>query len=190
MTFSQPLRKVFLYLCLATLTQCSKCKKDDPTPKPEIPAELPPETQSGVGTCGCLVNGKAYATLSSTKCRGDWQGLNTLAISADCNMGSSYGSDFFSTGMLLNGRLQSGQVFRLTKFNQPIDFTMSQFVVNATTANYICVYQGNYIKNGQVELVKFDGVARIASGRFAFTLYEPGGCDTLRITNGRFDVKF
>lgn len=67
---------------------------------------------------------------------------------------------------------------------------MSQFVVNATTANYICVYQGNYIKNGQVELVKFDGVARIASGRFAFTLYEPGGCDTLRVTNGRFDVKF
>jgi len=39
-------------------------------------------------------------------------------------------------------------------------------------------------------LVKFDGAARIAAGRFAFTLYEPGGCDTLRVTNGRFDVKF
>ena len=37
---------------------------------------------------------------------------------------------------------------------------------------------------------EFDPVARIASGRFAFKLYEPGGCDTLRVTNGRFDVKF
>ena len=183
-------RKLLLYLALATLTQCSKCKRDDPSPKQEIPTVLPPETQSGVGSWGCLVNGHAYATLSSTKCRGDWQGLNTLAVSADCNMSFSYGSDFFSTGMLLNGKLQSGQVFRLTKFNQPIDFTMSQFVVNATAAKYTCGYQGNYIKTGQVELVKFDGVARIASGRFAFTLYEPGGCDTLRVTNGRFDVRF
>ncbi|GAB3674341.1 hypothetical protein GCM10027594_35420 [Hymenobacter agri] len=41
-----------------------------------------------------------------------------------------------------------------------------------------------------MELIKFDPVARFAAGRFAFVLYEPGGCDTLRVSNGRFDVKF
>ena len=40
-----------LYLSLALLTQCSKCK-NDPTPaKPED--QLPPATQTGAGTFGC-----------------------------------------------------------------------------------------------------------------------------------------
>jgi hypothetical protein len=49
------LRKLLLYLCLATLTQCSKCK-DDPIPV----NQLPPATQTGAGTFGCLVNGQAW----------------------------------------------------------------------------------------------------------------------------------
>ena len=182
--------KLLLYLCLATLTQCSKCKRDDPQPESEVPAVFPSETQTGVGTLGCLVNGKTYATLSSIKCRGDWQGGNTIYISATSNSTLSNGSEVFGAGMLLNGTLQSGQVFKLTRFSQPIDFTLNQFVANATVDNYTCVYQGNNIKTGQVQLVKFDPVARIAAGRFAFTLFEPGGCDTLRVSNGRFDVTF
>jgi len=63
-------------------------------------------------------------------------------------------------------------------------------VADAVSGNKPCVYEGNFIKTGKVELIKFDGAGRIAAGRFAFTLYEPGGCDTLRVTNGRFDVKF
>ena len=185
------LRKLLLYTALLTLTQCSQCKKNDPTPQPpkDPLSTLPAETQTGAGTFGCLVNGKVYAALAAIKCRGDWQGLNTLYISADCNSNTSYSSDFFSTGMLLNGNLSNGQVFNLVRFSQPINSTLSQFVADANIK--LCGYRGNNIKTGQVELVKFDGVARIASGRFAFTLYEPGsGCDTLRVTNGRFDVKF
>ena len=73
MTFSQPLRKVFLYLCLATLTQCFKCKRDDPQPQPpkDPLSLLPPETQTGKGTCGCLVNGKAFIAPFTTSANGD-----------------------------------------------------------------------------------------------------------------------
>ena len=182
--------KLLLYLCLATLTQCSKCRRDDPQPKPEVPVTLPPETQTGANTFGCLVGGKVYATISTINCRGDWQGPNVLAISATANATLNQGSEIFGGSMLLNGRLQNGQIFNLTKFNQPISTTLNQFFASATTNNYSCGYQGNYVRSGQVELVKFDPVARIAAGRFAFTLYEPGGCDTLRVTNGRFDVRF
>ena len=50
------LRKLLLYAALLTLTQCSQCKKNDPTPL----AQLPPATQTGANTFGCLVNGQVW----------------------------------------------------------------------------------------------------------------------------------
>ena len=184
--------KLPLYLSLLLLTQCSKCKLDNPTPLPpkDPLSVLPAETQTGANTFGCLVNGNAYATISPIKCRGDWQGARALGISGGANAGAVFGKELVSIGLLLNGNLYSGQVFDLIPFKQPLAPTLNQFAANAVAGSKPCVYEGNYIKTGQVELLKFDGVARIASGRFAFTLYEPGGCDTLRVTNGRFDVRF
>ncbi|MCI1190173.1 hypothetical protein MON38_22330 [Hymenobacter sp. DH14] len=60
------LRKLLLYAALLTLTQCSKCKND---PQPQPPADplalLPPETQTGQRTFGCLVNGQAWTPAGS-----------------------------------------------------------------------------------------------------------------------------
>ena len=52
------LRKALLYAALLLLTQCSKCK-NDPTPA-DPAAALPPATQTGAGTLGCLVNGQPW----------------------------------------------------------------------------------------------------------------------------------
>ena len=62
------LRKLPLYLAQLTLTQCSKCKRDDPQPQPpkDPLSLLPPETQTGTGTFACLVNGKAFIALYTT----------------------------------------------------------------------------------------------------------------------------
>lgn len=47
-----------LYAALLLLTQCSKCKND---PTPADPAsQLPPATQTGRNTFGCLVDGQAW----------------------------------------------------------------------------------------------------------------------------------
>ena len=186
------LRRLPLYLALLSLTHCSKCKRDNPAPQPpkDPLSVLPPETQMGASTFGCLVNGDAYATISPVKCRGDWQGARALFISGGANAGAVYGKELVTIGLLLNGSLQGGQSFDLVPFKQPLSPSLNQFAANAVAGGKPCVYEGNYIKMGKVELLKFDGVARIAAGRFAFTIYEPGGCDTLRVTNGRFDVKF
>jgi hypothetical protein len=179
-----------LLILAIVLVQCKK-REPAPPPTPTDPlASLPAETQTGAGTLGCLVNGKAYATISSIKCRGDWQGIKTIFISADASENGQFNGELFTAGMLLYGTLQNGQTFDLIRFNQPVNQIANQYAANAVAGSKPCVYQGNYIKRGQVTLTKFDGVARIASGRFAFTLYEPGGCDTLKVTNGRFDVKF
>ena len=187
------LRKLPLYLALLLLTQCSKCKRDDPAPLPpkDPLSTLPPETQTGAGTFGCLVNGKAYAAPSPTRCRGDWQSSTKLGISATMYANGTQANETYSISMALNGRLMDAQSFAMISSASPFPvFTpgINQFFAFAGAQ---CIYGGAYYKPGPVELVKFDGVARIASGRFAFTLYEPNsGCDTLRVTNGRFDVKF
>ncbi|GAB3574080.1 Riean_0653 family protein [Hymenobacter daeguensis] len=179
-------RKPLLYLCLLTLTQCTKCKQTDPTPDPpkDPLSLLPPETQNGAGTFGCLVNGQAMSVNSAFLISGDWSCNSCLTIASQ----SSATQSEYGISLLLAGALQNNQGFTLARYSRTIDFSLNQFSATANVKG--CYYSGNFTKTGQVQLVKFDPVARVASGRFAFTLYEPGGCDTLRVTNGRFDVKF
>ena len=50
---------------------------------------------------------------------------------------------------------------------------------------------GTYYDNptsGFLKITKFDKTERIISGTFEFTLTKPG-CDTIKVTNGRFDKK-
>ena len=176
-----------LVLLALLLTQCSK-KSPDPALTPTDPvATLPLETQTGAGTFGCLVNGKAMSVTSSFLALGDWTGtITSLRIVGQ----TSVPQPDYAIQLLLNGNLSNGQVFSLIPHRQNFSSNSNEFGADATTVQYTCIYSGNYIKTGQATLTRFDGVARIASGRFAFTLYEPGGCDTLKVTNGRFDVKF
>ena len=102
------------------------------------------------------------------------------------------GAEGINILLIIEGQLKDNQTFSIVSSTTPFPiFTLglNQFITTIARDNN-CNYSGSYIKSGQVELVKFDGVARIAAGRFAFVLYEPGGFDTLRVTNGRFDVKF
>ena len=55
---------LLLYAVLLLLTQCSKCKN---TPAPADPAaQLPPATQTGANTFGCLVNGQPFTPQGNT----------------------------------------------------------------------------------------------------------------------------
>jgi len=179
------MNKLLLYSALLLLTQCSKCKNDPAPEPPKDPlALLPPETQTGAGTFGCLVNGQPMSVSSSFLTSGDWSCNRCLTVSGQ----SSATQPEYVMSLLLSGPLQNNLQFALGKYSIPVDFSLNTFSVRPSIKQ--CHYSGNFIKTGRVDLVKFDGVARIAAGRFAFILYEPGGCDTLRVTNGRFDVKF
>ena len=66
--------KLPLSLAVLMLTQCSKCKND---PAPADPArQLPPATQTGAGTFGCLVNGQPYTPKGNN-------GMSNLYVSYD-----------------------------------------------------------------------------------------------------------
>ena len=44
-------------------------------------------------------------------------------------------------------------------------------------------------RKGKITITKFDQQLRILSGKFYCTMLK-SGCDTLKITDGRFDIKF
>jgi hypothetical protein len=178
---------------LATLTQCSQCKKNDPTPQPpkDPLSLLPPETQTGAGTFGCLINGQAYIAPNSISANGDWQSATKLAIGSTMSLNGGTAGSTITILASLNGALQDNQNFFIISTATPFPvFTLGINQFYTQVAAIPCIYDGDYFKSGQIQLLRFDGVRRIASGRFAFKLYKPGGCDTLRVTNGRFDVKF
>ena len=52
-----------------------------------------------------------------------------------------------------------------------------------------CTYYTDKTHPGTVEITRLDPVARIVSGRFAFTLETPG-CGKVTVTDGRFDFRF
>ncbi|GAB2858733.1 Riean_0653 family protein [Hymenobacter ruber] len=59
-------------LLLAALLGLSQCKKKDPDPA----SQLPPATQTGANTFGCLVNGQAYTPKGNN-------GMSNLYVSYD-----------------------------------------------------------------------------------------------------------
>ena len=186
--------KLPLYLSLLLLTQCSKCKRDDPTPLPpkDPLSTLPPETAVGKNTFACLVNGKAFIAPYTTSANGDWQSLTRLAIGGTMRLDGQGGGQMLTITAAMNGQLQGNQSFSLISNATPFPiFTpgLNQCIADVGDLSG-CFYGRNFANIGRIELVTFDGVRRIAAGRFAFTLSDPGCGDTLRVTNGRFDVKF
>ncbi|WP_019946386.1 hypothetical protein [Hymenobacter aerophilus] len=171
-------------LLLAALLGLSQCKKKDAYPTRITPPPLPAETTTGARTFGCLVNGKPFTASGINRVHGDWLTLNTLGISAD----TKNSGEEATIGLLLTGILTDEKVYPLRP--KDVGFppsTLVGFVARYTGSG--CDYDGSFTKKGILTLTRYDPVARIAAGRFAFTLYQPG-CDTLRVTEGRFDVTF
>ncbi len=54
--------------------------------------------------------------------------------------------------------------------------------------NKNCSYRTDTINNGKLTITHFDSAKRIVSGRFHFTVAKKG-CDTIKVTEGRFDIQ-
>ena len=186
------LRKALLYLALTTLTQCSKCKQDDPAPL----AQLPPATQTGANTFGCLVNGQPYMPKGNT-------GTSNFSVTYDptfrggtLNISSYRIKDGRTTFITVESiQLTSSGIYSFTRpngncialysdvSNDPMQFPPPSI------CGIIPSDQDVAHRSGQLKLTRFDTQARIVSGTFDFKLLQ-AGCDTLKITQGRFDARF
>lgn len=156
-----------------------------------VPTTLPPETQEGKNTFGCLVDGKLLVPYSdnttydplSKKLQSPYGGL--------FRVGGNYYKDkrsLLSCSFILKYIQKTGIYYLKPKRNNP-NFEITDAAICSVGEDYY--YMLNYKSNFTVEITKFDQKNYIVAGRFYGTLYhEKDSTRKVEITQGRFDVKF
>jgi len=168
-------------ILLLILTCSSNCIKNG-----THTAQLPPATQEGKNTCGFLVNGKVWLP------RGD-NGFSNL----NCIYDETYMGAFN-----INGYMYESGATNSISFVVAIDSIQSAglYKLNVKGAGIgeycnkvtlCCYYWTDTIPNHNafLNITKLDKQKRIVSGTFEFAQSKQG-CDTVRITQGRFDMKY
>ena len=172
-------------LLLAALLGLSQCKHTDPAPpKPED--QLPPATQTGAHTFGCLLNGQPWTP------SGNVGPLNYRLI---YDPGYA-GGDLEIRAYRYVEELKGTQYFVIagapvTKAGTyPIDGkTIGVYYKSGITGSCFEYYNApDLTTSGQLIVSRLDLTQGIVSGTFNFKLWQPG-CDTLKVTQGRFDYK-
>ena len=159
---------------LLLLTQCQWFDSDDDNPVDK----LPPATQTGAYTFACLIDGQPWIV------KGFNSGTNAQYQFGGLDLGGSMKNE----GVLKNLRftfttrisIETNQTYYLPR----TDTT----VLARYTESSICRYDNGHVTNGQIKLTRFDTSARIVSGTFELTVFNPDCGDTVKITDGRFDI--
>ncbi|MDJ0365658.1 DUF6252 family protein [Hymenobacter sp. H14-R3] len=173
--------KHFLTLVLP-LALLLGCKKSDPDPV----SQLPPATQTGANTFGCLVNGQPWLP-------GGNDGTSNYSIYYDPN----YRKGTLNIGTYRYYPVGSTSRQDIIIFSDSLKSTgtYSLSIPNHQEGLFYgskgeCEFHQNEVhyRRGTLTITRLDKQAGIISGTFAFTLYKPG-CDSVRVTQGRFDKK-
>ncbi|MFA0962065.1 hypothetical protein AB9P05_09680 [Roseivirga sp. BDSF3-8] len=169
---------LYLLICLAG-SMLSSCflfggNDDDPKPVPIPPIEqLPPLTTEGKGTFGCLVNGEPFVSYYPDALA-DYSTIDFIAFHA------------------YNERPESALTIGLGNYNREEGLihlpdssaTFSRFDLNHPR----CYYEIEDFVEGWIDIKEYNPFKKYVSGTFAFTSVNDQ-CDTLRITDGRFDLR-
>jgi hypothetical protein len=159
-----------------------------------VPTALPPETQTGANTFGCLVDGKLLVPYS------DDSNLESLSKELQSPYGGIFGvgGGFYKTGSpkqycgFLIRKIQKEGIYNLyysRKEHLANGINTKDWVEYGKDEDY---YNMKVSKSTfTVEITKFDQKNYIVAGRFYGTLYhEKDSTKKIEITQGRFDVKF
>ena len=169
-------------LLLFALLGLSQCKKNDPAPVDQ----LPPATQTGANTFGCLVNGQVWlpkGNNGNANCTLSYDPTflkGTLNVTTYRYTGS--GATDLQSIVLYSDSLKTVGRYALTKLGHQ-EGLYHDFKTG-------CDYSGhgrNYCR-GTLTITRLDLAAGIVAGTFAFTVYKPD-CDSVQVTQGRFDKK-
>lgn len=184
-------KNLLLFLSAPILLLSLQCKKDK---SPE--EQLPPETQTGAGTFGCLVNGNIF------KPKGDPFGGPILSASYQYLNTSSSSGYFFSVsarntttaatkGISINTDslpIQQGQTIVLKKFGKK-GAASGQFSIFDNNTLSFNEYLTTALVTGELKIAKLDSINRIVSGTFWFDAVNSTG-EKVQVRNGRFDMKY
>jgi hypothetical protein len=181
---------LILFLLIFSIYGCKKEKHLSPI------EQLPPATDTGANTFGCLVNGEAvvihhlvgdlspafgcqyqliYPTVSGY----------TLNVHATDEVD---GCHFKSVGVYLDSVQLGENIYIL---NTDIEKHGNRGLVNIANGcppSPFLIYWTDSTITGQLSITHFDQQKQIVSGTFYFDAVETSSGDTVHVTDGRFDM--
>ena len=158
-------------------------------------AGLPPETQTGQNTFGCMVNGKIFVPKgggisANYSCfyQQAYAGFNGyfFHVSGDDKSNSEVVSSVgISCDSIKLAENQTYSLINVLKGNSAGDYiVVSSFTTPATTQ-----YTTTATLTGEMTIKRFDETRHIVAGTFWFNAVSSKG-DTVKITEGRFDMLY
>ncbi len=177
------MKKLILLLFTTFALSCSN--NDDDKPKTEL-EKLPPPTQTGAQTFGCLIDGKAFVPpkFGSNAPNAFYQfvgGAYTLSIGGSTSEAPNLKS-------VLIGAIDVPAIVTSSyqlKFEESGNFH-SEYLIGGGT-----IFSGGTTNAnpGILLITRFDPTNFIISGTFEFTVLDDNG-NEIKITNGRFDMQY
>ena len=177
------MKNLLFFLLLLFLTECKKNELD----------ALPPLTEEGRNTFGCLINGKAYVpeggdAFSHIKAvDGGYQGITWNAVK-NCVWIETTNQDGSGMDIWLRNVEYKGD------YALNFDTGVRPIVIIPHNYGYYYRSKEDYITTtqytGKVNITRADTVNNIVSGTFEYTGYDPATKKTISVRDGRFDIKF
>jgi hypothetical protein len=182
--------RIWLYavLCISFWT----CKSSNSSPTPL--EQLPPATQTGANTFGCLIDGKPWipnggGAFSGIKPISAVNGVENrfLVVSANANIAdnSETLSICFNDYKVLG---EKSLLFDTQKYPDIITpKNYGEYVKYFPSPQGAAVYSTTSVVGGKVNITRFD--SNVLSGTFEFDAIDSKTGKIIKITNGRFDIK-
>ncbi|TRX21641.1 hypothetical protein [Flavobacterium franklandianum] len=175
-----------LLLLILTVFTLTSCDKDDDKPKTEL-EKLPPATQTGAKTFGCLLDGVAFVPGNQNLAKNCvYQYVNGYYFSLQ---GSTYPKNqLIGLGLSTdNLKIEEGKIYIL---QDKIDGNASglYYFGDDITGIYELKRTSN-VEKGEMKISKLDFTKHIVSGTFWYDIKDGKGV-IHKIREGRFDMQY
>jgi len=160
----------------------SSCEKLKPEPSEPEPPQLPAATTAGKQTFGCKLNGEIFVPNGNF----NYPGLPTAAYYTSNGLFGFHSKNLkdFDNNLRIymyikNGLYQEGSYL--------LDNSIANFVIEINGDQFLG-YKLDTTKSRQIQITRFDLDNTIISGEFEFTCVNDALQDTIKVTEGRFDL--
>jgi hypothetical protein len=193
-------RTILTYLTILFLASCSK----DENEQNQV-SKLPPETQIGANTFGCIINGNLFYPRDGYGGLGG-SGANAIKLIAT-GIYPNYISHYLDVNNFRDGKPINNFILHIHNLNSigigEYDFKLSNFQKGVDSPPHTHLYirafheasggykwYGSTENSGKLIITKYNIDTKIVSGTFSGVLKEYNGEETVNITNGRFDINW
>lgn len=179
------MKRALLFCCIISLLGSWSCTEDPPAPDPE--PRLPPITQTGENTFGCLVDGELWlpkGNIQNPALTASYYN-NCVLISA-----TRVGQNPHTYLHLDFGNVFSDTVFSIYNYSDTTGYQYFAYTEGYYSPTVINDYFPIVVNSGELTLLKLDTINRIIAGTFEFQAVDVINGQSVSIEDGRFDLHY